>query len=69
MITQAQLEANDFRNLGGDLYYHGIYDYCFDIKKQELSIFKESTGDKYFLCYIHEIDKLNNLIWLLGPNN
>ncbi len=69
MITQAQLEANDFRNLGGDLYYYGTYDYCFDIKEQKLSIFLESTGDKYFLCYIYEIDKLNNLIWFLGPND
>jgi hypothetical protein len=69
MITKAQLEENNFRNLGGDLYYYGTYDYCFNIKTQELSIFNESTGDKDFLCNISDIDKLNDLIGFLGANN
>jgi len=69
MITQSQLEDNGFRSLGGHTYYYGAYDYCFDIKTQELSIFNETTGDKDFLCHISDIDKLNNLIGFLGSDN
>lgn len=66
MITKAQLEENSFRNLGGDLYYYGTYDYCFDIKTQELFVFNEKTGDMGFLCRITDINKLNDLIGFLN---
>jgi len=62
MITKGDLEGNNFRSLGGHIYYYKLYEYCFDIKTQSLYEFNEKTGEKEFLCHITNVDKLKDLI-------